>query len=106
MDTAMFSNATLAMQPASYLSHFANVTQAMPHLNLFEVTWASYYNWMANDQIATGVMSFVMHEAVYFGRSLSTPCHSSLPHTDNCDRSSMDHNAVYSILSSVQNTGQ
>lgn len=30
----------------------------------------SWYLWMQNDTIATGIMSFVMHEIVYFGRSL------------------------------------
>ncbi len=32
--------------------------------------WAAWYAYMQNDVLATGVMSFVMHEAVYFGRSL------------------------------------
>jgi methylsterol monooxygenase len=30
----------------------------------------SWYAYMQNDVIATGIMSFVMHEVVYFGRSL------------------------------------
>lgn len=30
----------------------------------------AWYLWMQNDTIATGIMSFVMHELVYFGRSL------------------------------------
>lgn len=30
----------------------------------------AWYAWMQNDVLATGIMSFVMHEAVYFGRSL------------------------------------
>jgi len=28
------------------------------------------YEYMQNDVLATGIMSFVMHEMVYFGRSL------------------------------------
>ena len=32
--------------------------------------WAAWYAWMQNDVLATGIMSFVMHEIVYFGRSL------------------------------------
>jgi len=40
------------------------------HLNLFERLWASWYAYMQDDVLATGIMSFVMHEVVYFGRSL------------------------------------
>lgn len=32
--------------------------------------WAAWYAFMQNDVLATGIMSFVMHEVVYFGRSL------------------------------------
>lgn len=30
----------------------------------------AWYAWMQNDVLATGIMSFLMHEIVYFGRSL------------------------------------
>ena len=39
-------------------------------LNYFEKLWAAWYLYMQNDVLATGIMSFVMHETVYFGRSL------------------------------------
>ena len=32
--------------------------------------WAAWYAYMQNDVLATGILSFVMHEVVYFGRSL------------------------------------
>ena len=32
--------------------------------------WAAWYSYMQNDVLATGILSFVMHELVYFGRSL------------------------------------
>lgn len=32
--------------------------------------WSAYYTWMNNDVVATGIMSFVLHEVVYFGRCL------------------------------------
>lgn len=32
--------------------------------------WASYYAWMDNDFLATGLLFLVIHELVYFGRSL------------------------------------
>jgi len=35
-----------------------------------ERLWAAWYAYMQNDVLATGIMSFVMHEVVYFGRSL------------------------------------
>lgn len=34
----------------------------MDHLNWLELKWAGYYIWMGNALLATGVMSFVMHE--------------------------------------------
>ena len=39
-------------------------------LNYFERLWAAWYAYMGNDVLATGILSFVMHETVYFGRSL------------------------------------
>jgi len=32
--------------------------------------WAAWYAFIGNDVLATGIMSFLMHEIVYFGRSL------------------------------------
>ena len=32
--------------------------------------WAAWYAYMQNDVLATGIMSFLMHEFIYFGRSL------------------------------------
>ncbi|KAF3927494.1 hypothetical protein AA313_de0200342 [Arthrobotrys entomopaga] len=37
---------------------------------MFEKMWAAWYAYMQNDVLATGIMSFAMHELVYFGRSL------------------------------------
>ncbi|KAE8539833.1 hypothetical protein D1P53_003770 [Cryptococcus gattii VGV] len=39
-------------------------------LNWLERLWASYYIWVGNPIIATGLMSFVLHEVVYFGRCI------------------------------------
>lgn len=39
-------------------------------LNPFEQAWLAWYAWWDNDVLATGIMSFVMHEIVYFGRSI------------------------------------
>jgi methylsterol monooxygenase len=40
------------------------------HLNVFEKAWAAWYAYMQNDVLATGIMSFMMHEIVYFGRCI------------------------------------
>ncbi|ORX35986.1 C-4 methylsterol oxidase [Kockovaella imperatae] len=34
-----------------------------------ERKWAAYYVWIANPLIATGLLSFVWHEIIYFGRA-------------------------------------
>ena len=39
-------------------------------LSWLELRWALWYIWFANDVFATGVMSFIMHETVYFGRAI------------------------------------
>jgi len=39
-------------------------------LNWFEQQWVAWYVWIGNPVIATGLMSFLMHEIVYFGRSI------------------------------------
>ncbi|WVQ97420.1 hypothetical protein IAU59_004533 [Kwoniella sp. CBS 9459] len=42
----------------------------LDNLNWLERSWASYYIWMGNPVLATGVMSFLLHEIVYFGRAI------------------------------------
>ena len=37
-------------------------------LNWFELKWAQWYLSFKDPAIATGVMSFLLHEFVYFGR--------------------------------------
>lgn len=54
----------------TYWGQFDEITKYNVHLNIFERMWAAWYAWMQNDVLATGIMSFVMHEFVYFGRSL------------------------------------
>ncbi|KAG5651874.1 hypothetical protein H0H81_007094 [Sphagnurus paluster] len=39
-------------------------------LNWFEQQWVAWYVMIANPIIATGLMSFLLHEIVYFGRAL------------------------------------
>jgi methylsterol monooxygenase len=56
----------------TYWTQFNEISASPEYvaLNYFERLWVAYYAWMNNDILATGIMSFVMHEAVYFGRSL------------------------------------
>ena len=64
-------NSTFAIgSPVSYVDHFNEIAQYNIHLNVFEKAWAAWYAYMQNDVLATGIMSFAMHEIVYFGRAL------------------------------------
>lgn len=49
---------------------FEEVSKINVHLNVVERLWAAWYVYMQNDTLATGIMSFMMHEIVYFGRCL------------------------------------
>jgi methylsterol monooxygenase len=68
----LYSNATTlvesfiaATKPISY-DLYAGTNVAA--LNVFEKAWMNWYLYWGNPIIATGIMSFVMHELVYFGR--------------------------------------
>lgn len=56
--------------PETYWGQYEEISKYNVHLNVLERLWAAWYAFMQNDVLATGVMSFVMHELVYFGRSL------------------------------------
>jgi methylsterol monooxygenase len=56
--------------PASYTDYFNDIAAYNVHLNVFEKAWAAWYAYMQNDVLATGIMSFTMHEVIYFGRAL------------------------------------
>ncbi|KAI1618138.1 methylsterol monooxygenase [Exophiala viscosa] len=64
-------NSTFASSsPVTYSDYFNDISQYNVHLNVFERAWAAWYAYMQNDVLATGIMSFMMHEIVYFGRCL------------------------------------
>ncbi|KAI9848227.1 MAG: C-4 sterol methyl oxidase [Thelocarpon superellum] len=56
--------------PQSYWGVFDEISKYNVHLNVLERLWAAWYAYVQNDVIATGVLSFLMHEIVYFGRSI------------------------------------
>jgi len=64
--TSLFSQSS----PNTYWGQFDEISKYNVQLNYFERLWAAWYAYMQNDVLATGIMSFVMHEVVYFGRSL------------------------------------
>ncbi|KAF8804072.1 C4-methyl sterol oxidase [Phlegmacium glaucopus] len=49
-------------------------------LNWLEQQWAAWYIWVGNPVIATGVLAFVVHEVVYFGRSIPWIIIDSMPY--------------------------
>lgn len=53
-----------------YWYEFDEISKYNVHLNYLERMWAAWYAYIGNDVLATGIMSFLMHEIVYFGRSL------------------------------------
>lgn len=55
---------------ATYLGVYEELSKYNVQLNVVERLWAAWYLWMQNDVLATGIMSFVMHEVVYFGRCI------------------------------------
>jgi hypothetical protein len=59
-----------APAPNTYWAQFEEISKYNVQLNYAEKMWAAWYAYMQNDVLATGIMSFVMHELVYFGRSL------------------------------------
>ncbi|KAF2224672.1 ERG25, C-4 methyl sterol oxidase [Elsinoe ampelina] len=71
-----FINATYIIDHAlphttdTYASHFESISKYNVQLNYFERLWAAWYAYIGNDVLATGILSFLMHETVYFGRSL------------------------------------
>ena len=71
--TGLHRNSTSSLfgsSPDTYWGQFDEISKYNVHLNVFERLWAAWYAYMQNDVLATGIMSFLMHEFVYFGRSL------------------------------------
>lgn len=61
--------------PASVLYQGLNTT----NLSWMEKLWVDWYLYWGNPVIATGVMSFLLHEIVYFGRSIPWIIIDSMP---------------------------
>jgi len=74
--TLIHSNATFLLEHAlphqtgTYWGQFEEISKYNVQLNYFERLWAAWYAFIGNDVLATGIMSFLMHEIVYFGRAI------------------------------------
>lgn len=66
---AALRNSTV-VSPGTYWGQYEEISKYNTQFNMAERLWAAWYAWMQNDVLATGIMSFAMHELVYFGRSL------------------------------------
>lgn len=70
------SNALNPVNAQSYPDIFANLVSLsrsdpfIANLNYLEKLWASWYIYMDNDVLATGLLFFLTHEIMYFGRCL------------------------------------
>ena len=52
---------------------------------------------MQNDVLATGIMSFVMHEVFYFGRSIPWMIIDSIPYFNKYKLQNVSHRIIYII---------
>jgi len=68
--TTAFPFANQSAHIDTYWGQFEEISKYNVSLNYLERLWLAWYTYMQNDVLATGIMSFVMHEVVYFGRSL------------------------------------
>lgn len=63
-------NTPVDISGSSYTEIFREITSKLDHLSLMERLWSSWYVYMKNDILATGIMFFLLHELMYFGRCL------------------------------------
>ncbi|CCD24759.1 sterol desaturase family protein NDAI_0D04450 [Naumovozyma dairenensis CBS 421] len=68
----IFTNQTLTnlIQADTFQETLYNIYIHQPTLNIIEKYWATWYIYMQNDTLATGLMFFLLHEFMYFFRCL------------------------------------
>ncbi|GAA5887660.1 hypothetical protein JCM6882_001487 [Rhodosporidiobolus microsporus] len=70
----LYQNATVLVtdfiEQTKVRNHDLYAGMDLSQLNWAEQAWANWYNYIGSPVLATGIMSFVMHEVVYFGRCL------------------------------------
>ncbi|BDD59084.1 hypothetical protein MAP00_004322 [Monascus purpureus] len=76
-------NATLShaagMDKPSYSNFYALADQQFPEYNMLEKLWWAHYAYWDNTIIATGIITFLSHEFVYFGRCIPWAIIDALP---------------------------
>lgn len=74
-------------------------------LNWVETQWAAWYLWIGNPVIATGLMSFLLHEVCSASGS-RMPCPYLVP-SDRLFRPlyPVDHHRLHSVLPAVEAPG-
>lgn len=77
---ASYTQLLLPNTDAPYWDHYNDISNYNVHLNFLERLWAAWYAYIGNDVLATGIMSFVLHELVYFGRSIPWMIIASIPY--------------------------
>ncbi|KAF3985106.1 hypothetical protein FT663_05348 [Candidozyma haemuli var. vulneris] len=77
-----FSNGTSFNEVYQAISSEAlsPVIPKFTNLNIFERLWATWYIFINNDTLATGLLFFVVHEVAYFGRCLPWMVIDSIPY--------------------------
>jgi len=99
----LYSNATAILEHAlphtsdTYWNQFEKVSEYNVHLNYFEKLWMAWYAYIGNDVLATGIMSFLMHELVYFGRSLPWMIIDRIPYFNKYKIQNVCHAAFYTL---------
>lgn len=67
----VFANATNILPTSqTYIDALHLITSTNPQLSTVEQYWAAWYHYMQNDTLATGLLFFLLHEFMYFGRCL------------------------------------
>jgi methylsterol monooxygenase len=59
---SVFSHALQANTTSEAALLYSHANTQFSELTAFEQLWAAWYLWIGNPTIATGLMSFIMHE--------------------------------------------
>ena len=59
---SLFARAIAINATSEAAQLYASANTQFSELTLFEQWWAAWYLWIGNPTIATGLMSFIMHE--------------------------------------------
>ncbi|KAI9041892.1 sterol desaturase family protein [Aspergillus affinis] len=68
-----------AAQPAATYSQLFEVAKQQHNMSTMESLWQAHYAYWDNDTLATGIMAFVAHELIYFGRCIPWIIADALP---------------------------